>query len=69
MLMNSNRLCSICSKPIDVQHFKNVAWTKGHNASPVTDGRCCTDCNLEKVIPARINQIVGDRSVKQHSHK
>ena len=29
----------------------------GHNAEPVKDGRCCTDCNYLKVIPARMDLI------------
>ena len=41
--------CIICRKPIDVQK----TWTEGHNASPVFEGRCCTDCNENTVIPAR----------------
>lgn len=27
----------------------------GHNAQPVKDGRCCTDCNWMTVIPARVS--------------
>lgn len=41
--------CCICNKPILLKH--------SHNAEPVKPGRCCTKCNIEKVIPARINQI------------
>lgn len=26
----------------------------GHNAAPVTSGRCCDECNATKVIPARL---------------
>ena len=37
--------CSICGVV-----FK--AW--GHNAAPVTDGRCCDECNATVVIPKRI---------------
>lgn len=33
----------------------------GNNAEPVAHGRCCDDCNLEKVIPARLkNQSMKD---------
>lgn len=43
--------CCLCGDIID-------GW--GNNASPLglyeTD-RCCDQCNHEKVIPARINQI------------
>ena len=26
----------------------------GHNARPVMNGRCCDDCNMNVVLPARI---------------
>lgn len=26
----------------------------GNNAQPVNDGRCCGDCNLTVVVPARM---------------
>lgn len=29
----------------------------GNNAEPVAEGRCCDDCNMTKVIPARISQL------------
>jgi hypothetical protein len=37
--------CVICKKPYQ---------SMGHNAQPVKDGRCCTDCNDIHVIPARV---------------
>ncbi len=42
--------CSICSGEIEVQVH---GWDKGHNAYPITDGRCCSDCN-HLVVQARI---------------
>jgi len=45
--------CIICGKEIEVQ---KSGWDKGHNAQPVADGRCCTECNITKVIPTRINE-------------
>jgi hypothetical protein len=42
--------CVICDRPIDV--IGN--WTEGHNALPITEGRCCTNCNENKVLPARM---------------
>jgi hypothetical protein len=45
-------VCSICGGPIDVHPGSN--WTRGHNAQPINDGRCCTECNSDMVIPARI---------------
>ena len=55
--------CSICKEKIDEQIIKNtnpifhdieVYWTEGHNAEPINDGRCCTECNNNVVIPLRI---------------
>ena len=36
----------------------------GHNPAPLVDindtlSRCCSDCNADKVIPARISAILG----------
>lgn len=39
-------LCCICNEPMD---FHNR-----HNAEPVKKGSCCSKCNLEVVIPARV---------------
>jgi|TARA_R100001460_G_scaffold7883_4_gene19845 putative lipase involved disintegration of autophagic bodies len=48
--------CSICEKEIEVQKTDSgeVIWDQGHNAEPVNDGRCCGDCNVNAVIPARL---------------
>jgi len=47
--------CSICKEEIDKQyHNGEMFWDKGHNAQPINDGRCCTKCNNEVVIPTRI---------------
>ena len=49
--------CSICKEKIDEQIIKNtnkVYWTEGHNAEPINDGRCCTECNNNVVIPFRV---------------
>lgn len=43
--------CSICGNP-----YKD--W--GHNAWPINDGRCCTGCNDDVVIPARIVRAQRD---------
>ena len=51
--------CSICNGSIK-PHKKadgEIYWTKGHNAEPVTGGRCCDDCNTGVVIPRRIQLI------------
>jgi hypothetical protein len=44
-------ICSICRGPIPVEHG---SWKYGHNAEPVNDGRCCSDCNHNVVIPTRL---------------
>jgi hypothetical protein len=41
----SKHICDIC---------RNEYYGYGNNAYPVTDGRCCNDCNWMYVIPARI---------------
>lgn len=48
--------CSICFLPIDVVSFpgSGVVWRDGHNAAPVNSGRCCSKCNDNVVIPARL---------------
>ena len=54
---NKTNECCICTNPIDVHPN---GWADGHNAEPVEDGRCCSDCNMLVVIPHRIallNQV------------
>jgi hypothetical protein len=52
--------CSICGGPIDVH--QPHGWVYGHNAQPVNDGRCCSECNSMVVIPARLQRIYGLKS-------
>jgi hypothetical protein len=54
--------CCICRGPIDWHTTPEgeVYWTHGHNALPVKDGRCCTQCNENKVLPARLG-MTDDR--------
>ena len=53
--------CDLCGG--DIEQRKNddgsVWWNEGHNAQPVSDGRACDACNTEKVIPARLGEILG----------
>lgn len=53
--------CSICDKEIPV---KEGGWDSGNNAQPVNDGRCCDDCNLNVVIPARMREMLGRNEVE-----
>lgn len=43
--------CSICKSEIDVQAN---GFTEGHDAMPLSKGRCCTKCNDTEVIPLRM---------------
>ena len=54
--MSTDKVCCICNGPIDPHKTRDgeVYWTAGHNALPVKDGRCCTQCNGTKVLPARL---------------
>lgn len=58
--------CSICNDTIDVQTAPDgtIYWTDGHNAQPVTDGRCCTSCNYSAVIPARLLYLAKSTNKK-----
>lgn len=39
--------------------MKEGGWSQGNNALPVNDGRCCDECNMEFVIPARLTMYRG----------
>ena len=59
--------CCICGKKIDAMVSPDTGkeiWTKGHNALPVKDGRCCSDCNNKIVVPLRIMGAVSDKVQK-----
>ena len=52
--------CCICEDEIKPQRNPEtgqVVWTKGHNALPVRDGRCCDVCNHSIVIAARLADL------------
>ena len=53
--MSENNLkytCCFCGLPF---------YGYGNNAEPVIkNGVCCDECNLKKVIPARIKQLKGE---------
>lgn len=48
--------CILCGKEFD-------GW--GNNAWPIKDGICCDECNAEKVIPARLEQITVSKKLKE----
>ncbi len=47
--------CSICKEKIkpDIN-----GWSKGHNAEPINNGRCCGICNDIVVTTARLTQYL-----------
>jgi len=51
-----NGFCCLCENSYD---------NYGHNAQPVAIGRCCTECNNYKVIPARIKLATGKDMPKE----
>ncbi len=61
--MQHNFICVLCGK--DTPHKEKIHFAgqeyhayNGHNPAPLsTTGRCCNDCNFNKVVPARIKQI------------
>ena len=58
--------CSICTNEIDVQ---SNGWEEGHNALPLSNGRCCTLCNDTEVIPMRMAFIQSGRSIPKEGLK
>jgi hypothetical protein len=52
--------CDICTSEIDIQAS---GWKEGHNAFPISKGRCCTRCNDTEVIPMRIAIIASGRAM------
>ena len=59
--------CSICKEEIkgmvvtDSKGNQSVPYQGGNNAQPVNDGRCCDDCNLKVVIPARLEILFKNK--------
>jgi hypothetical protein len=56
-------ICCICDKEFDeieeieIGHMRFIS-KGGHNPSPVKEeGRCCSNCNFNTVLPARENLI------------
>ena len=46
--------CIICIEEIEVEIS---GFSEGHNAEPIEEGRCCSDCNDMYVILARMKQL------------
>ena len=45
------KTCTICGRAYEGY---------GNNAAPVTDGRCCDECNTTVVIPRRLADLRED---------
>tara|TARA_R100000656_G_scaffold29775_3_gene26101 strand:- start:11 stop:424 length:414 start_codon:yes stop_codon:yes gene_type:complete len=59
--------CCICDEKIDAMVSPDTGkeiWIKGHNALPVKDGRCCSDCNNKIVVPLRIMGTISSKVQK-----
>mgnify|MGYP006406706763 CR=1 FL=1 len=41
--------CVICSN--------RIRSSESHNAEPITTGRCCSRCNVQFVLPARLSVV------------
>lgn len=39
-----------------------VKDSESHNAEPLCEGRCCSKCTAERVLPERLKDIFGVRS-------
>ena len=48
--------CVICGLKIDIITSGDFEWQDGHNAEPIKEGRCCTECNNSVVIPTRLRE-------------
>ena len=59
--------CDLCGE--DIEHHADdngrVYWTVGHNAAPLSEGRCCDSCN-ENVVMARLQMHQYSSNVHPH---
>ena len=57
--------CTICGRTIDWLRNSDgeVYWKEGHNAWPLTNGKCCSTCNETKVIPTRFMNLRDNGAV------
>jgi len=54
--IHSEMHCSICGLSLQPIDEKGVEWER-HNAQPINDGTCCTDCNDNIVTPRRLSDL------------
>ena len=58
--------CDICTGEIDIQAN---GYEEGHNAFPISNGRCCTKCNDTEVIPMRVAIMQSGRPMPTRAIK
>jgi len=62
--MKKKRYCCLCGKKM-----KPGEW--GNNPEPIkpySEGTCCDECNLDKVLPARLKAL-NDEESKDESNR
>ena len=54
-----DRKSSICEGHIEPLRNDEgeIVWEGGNNAEPINNGRCCNECKMTVVIPARLTQM------------
>ena len=59
LLQADTTYCCLCDEPIQMNPI--TKWDKGNNPSPLgkEGDRCCDDCNVSVVIPARMGNMMG----------
>ena len=52
--------CCLCGQPAPItDRWGEGPDSWGHNPEPLaSEGRCCSDCNSTRVIPARLGRMV-----------
>lgn len=53
--------CCICKQEIPPVGD----WVHGNDAHPVADGRCCNECDMAVVVPARMKEMAQRRKPKE----
>lgn len=59
--MEDEIICSICGDLIPIE--------ESHNAQPVSNGRCCSYCNEDTVIPTRIELMCEEEFEEEENNE
>ena len=61
--------CSICEDVIDIRYTEEGVpyWTEGHNAQPINNGRCCSNCNDTVVMAVRLKMAFMNSNEPLHA--